>query len=211
MIKMSVSDIFAKSGAQKAAEKTGAPERIIVGLGNPGAQYEDTRHNAGFMAMDVIAGRLGVKLKKLRFKSLTADVIFGGRRCLLLKPSTFMNSSGEAVVQALEYYKLDTGALTVIYDDIALDVGRIRIRQKGSDGGHNGMKSIIYLTGSDSFSRIRIGIGAKPHPDCPLADWVLSRFKKEEGEKLESALENAAAAAELIAGGKINEAMNKFN
>ena len=163
------------------------------------------------MTMDVKADKLGVQIKKLKFKSLTADVMFGGRRCLLLKPSTFMNNSGEAVVQAMEFYKLTPDNMTVIYDDIALDVGRIRIRQKGSDGGHNGMKSIIYLTGSDSFSRIRIGVGAKPHPDYPLADWVLSRFKKEEGEKLEAALKNAAAAAELIVSGKINEAMNKFN
>ncbi len=208
---MSIFDIFAKLDAQKKEEKTGAPEHIIVGLGNPGTQYEDTRHNAGFMTMDVIAEEIGVQIKKLKFKSLTADVMFGGRRCLLLKPSTFMNNSGEAVVQALEFYKLTPDNMTVIYDDIALDVGRIRIRQKGSDGGHNGMKSIIYLTGSDSFSRIRIGVGAKPHPDYPLADWVLSRFKKEEGEKLEAALKNAAAAAELIVSGKINEAMNKFN
>ncbi|MCH5325379.1 MAG: aminoacyl-tRNA hydrolase [Eubacterium sp.] len=208
---MSIFDIFAKLESEKAPAPTGAPEHIIVGLGNPGTQYEDTRHNAGFMAADVIAENLGVQIKKLKFKSLTADIMLGGRRCLLLKPTTFMNNSGEAVVEALEFYKLTPENLTVMYDDIALDVGKLRIRQKGSDGGHNGMKSIIYLTGSDSFSRIRIGVGAKPHPDYPLADWVLSRFKKEEGERLEAALKNAAAAAELIVGGKINEAMNKFN
>lgn len=206
---MSIFDIFAKIESERAP--TGAPSHIIVGLGNPGSQYEDTRHNAGFMAADTIAEKLGADIKKLRFKSLTADIDFGGKRCLLLKPSTFMNNSGEAVVAALEYYKLTTKELTVIYDDIALDVGRLRIRAKGSDGGHNGIKSIIYLTGSDEFSRIRIGVGAKPHPDYPLADWVLSHFTIEEGKLLVPALENAAAAAELIVSGKINEAMNKFN
>lgn len=206
---MSIFDIFAKIESERAP--MGAPSHIIVGLGNPGTQYEDTRHNAGFMAADTIAEKLGVDIKKLRFKSLTADINFGGKRCLLLKPSTFMNNSGEAVVAALEYYKLTTKELTVIYDDIALDVGRLRIRAKGSDGGHNGIKSIIYLTGSDEFSRIRIGVGAKPHPDYPLADWVLSHFTIDEGKLLVPALENAAAAAELIVSGKINEAMNKFN
>ncbi len=207
---MSIFDIFAKLDAQKPAV-SGPPDHIIAGLGNPGTQYEDTRHNAGFMAVDVIAEKTGVQVKKLKFKSLTADVMLGGRRCLLLKPTTFMNNSGEAITEALDYYRLTPAELTVIYDDIALDVGKLRIRQKGSDGGHNGMKSIIYLTGSDAFSRIRIGVGAKPHKDYPLADWVLSHFKKEEGEKLEAALKSAAEAAELIVSGKINEAMNKFN
>ena len=128
-----------------------------------------------------------------------------------MKPSTFMNNSGEAVREAMDFYKLPPENILVLYDDISLDVGRTRIRRKGSDGGHNGIKSIILLTNSDAFPRVKIGVGAKPHPDFPLADWVLSGFKKEDGEILEAALKNAAESAKLIVGGKINEAMNKYN
>ncbi len=163
------------------------------------------------MVIDTLAESLNVQVKKLKFKSLTADVNIGGKHCLLMKPTTFMNNSGEALVEALGFYKLQPENMIIIYDDISLDVGRMRIRQKGSDGGHNGIKSIIYLTGSDKFPRIKVGVGAKPHPDFPLADWVLSGFKKEDGEILEAALKNAAESAKLIVGGKINEAMNKYN
>ena len=128
-----------------------------------------------------------------------------------MKPTTFMNNSGEAVVEALNFYKLPPENLLVMYDDISLDVGRVRIRKKGSDGGHNGIKSIIYLTGSDTFPRIKIGVGAKPNPDYDLAAWVLGMFPKEQGEQLESALERAAEAAQLIVAGKTDEAMNKYN
>ena len=163
------------------------------------------------MTIDTLADELKTDVKKIKFKSLVGDTVIGGKRCLLMKPSTFMNNSGEAVVEALNFHKLTTENLIVIYDDISLDVGRMRIRQKGSDGGHNGMKSIIYLTGSDKFPRVKVGVGAKPHPDFPLADWVLSPFKKEEGEALESCLKNASASVKLIVEGKINEAMNKYN
>ena len=193
---MSVFDIFKKLDEQRAPAAAGAVDFIICGLGNPGVQYEDTRHNMGFMAVDTIARRLGTDVKRLKFKSLTADVTMGGRHCLLMKPTTFMNNSGEAVTEALQFYKLTTQQLLVIYDDISLDVGRVRIRKKGSDGGHNGIKSIIYLTGSDVFPRIKLGVGAKPSPDYDLASWVLSRFPKEQTELLESAFEKAALAAE---------------
>ncbi len=208
---MSVFDIFKQLDAQKAQQPSGPVQYIVCGLGNPGTQYENTRHNAGFMAIDTIAKKINADVKKLKFKSLTSDVTLGGVRCLLMKPSTFMNNSGEAVAEAMNFYKLTPDKLLIIYDDISLDVGRLRIRQKGSDGGHNGIKSIILHTNSDKFLRIRIGVGAKPHPDYDLADWVLSGFPKEQAEALEQSLSNAASAAELMVQGKINEAMNKFN
>lgn len=206
---MSIFDIFKKLESEKAPP---APiDFIIAGLGNPGTQYEDTRHNCGFMAVETLAEMHGAELKRLKFKSLTAEAEINGRRCLLMKPTTFMNNSGDAVSEAADFYKIQPENVLIIYDDITLDVGRLRIRAKGSDGGHNGMKSIILRLNSDNFPRIRIGVGKKPHPDYNLADWVLSRFTKEEGEKLEPALSNAAKAAELIAGGKITEAMNLYN
>lgn len=208
---MSVFDIFKKLDAEKAPMPSGPVEYIIVGLGNPGTKYENTRHNAGFMALDTLAEDIGAEVKRLKFKSLTADVSINGVHCLLMKPTTFMNNSGEAVVEALNFYKLKTDRLLVIYDDISMDVGRTRIRGKGSDGGHNGIKSIIYLTGSDVFPRIKIGVGAKPNPDYDLADWVLGMFPKEQGEALEAAFKNASEAAKLIVLGKMNEAMNKYN
>ncbi|MBR1831283.1 MAG: aminoacyl-tRNA hydrolase [Ruminiclostridium sp.] len=208
---MSVFDIFRKLEEERAPAPVGAVEFIVCGLGNPGTQYENTRHNTGFMALDTLADKLGADVKRLKFKSLTADVNIGGKHCLLMKPTTFMNNSGEAVVEALNFYKLPPENLLVMYDDISLDVGRVRIRKKGSDGGHNGIKSIIYLTGSDTFPRIKIGVGAKPNPDYDLAAWVLGMFPKEQGEQIESALERAAEAAQLIVAGKTDEAMNKYN
>ena len=208
---MSVLDILNKLKTEREPMVTGSVEYIICGLGNPGTQYENTRHNAGFMAIDTIAEQLHADVKKLKFKSLTADVMLGGVRCLLMKPTTFMNKSGEAVIEALNFYKLSPEKLIVIYDDISMDVGRTRIRRKGSDGGHNGIKSIILQTNSDSFPRVKIGVGAKPHPDYDLADWVLSPFLKEQAEELEKALSNAAKAAELMVQGKTDEAMNKYN
>ena len=209
---MSVFDIFRKLDEQRSAEApAGAVSFIICGLGNPGTQYENTRHNSGFMALDTLAEELHTEVKRLKFKSLTADVSIDGVHCLLMKPTTFMNNSGEAVVEALNFYKLPPENLLVMYDDISLDVGRVRIRRKGSDGGHNGIKSIIYLTGSDKFPRIKIGVGQKPSPEYDLAAWVLGMFPKEQGEALTSALNNAAAAAKLIVAGRVDEAMNRYN
>lgn len=208
---MSVLDILNKLKTEREPMVTGNVEYIVCGLGNPGTQYENTRHNAGFMAIDTIAKELGAEVKKLKFKSLTADVMLGGVRCLLMKPTTFMNNSGEAVREALSFYKLPPEKLIVIYDDISMDVGRTRIRRKGSDGGHNGIKSIILCTSSDNFPRIKIGVGAKPHPDYNLADWVLSPFLKEQAEPLEAALSNSAKAAQLMVQGKTDEAMNRYN
>ena len=206
---MSIFDIFKQ--IEKERTPQGPVEFIIVGLGNPGTKYENTRHNMGFMAIDTLAEKVGADIKKLRFKSLTAEATVGGKKVLLMKPTTFMNNSGEAVVEALNFYKLSTEKLLVLYDDISLDVGKMRIRTKGSAGGHNGIKSIIYLTGSDVFPRIKMGVGQKPNKDYDLADWVLGHFPKEQGEALEQVFANAAAAAELIVSGKTTDAMNKYN
>lgn len=208
---MSLDSIFEKLAQGRKPQPTGPVEYVICGLGNPGTQYENTRHNAGFMAIDTLAAELNVKVDRLKFKSLYADTVIEGKRCILLKPSTYMNNSGEAVRDVLDFYKLSAENLIVLYDDISLDVGRTRIRRKGSDGGHNGIKSIIYLTGKDNFPRVKIGVGAKPHPDFPLADWVLSPFKKDEGEALEKSLENTAKAVRLIVQGNIDKAMNLYN
>ena len=184
---------------------------LIAGLGNPGEQYAFTRHNAGFLALDEIAARAGIRVKSLKFKSLYGTGQIAGKKVVLLKPQTFMNASGEALRDAAQFYKIPMEKVIVLYDDISLDVGRLRIRRKGSDGGHNGIKSILYLTGSDQFPRIKLGVGKKPHPEMDLADWVLSRFTKEEGKLLEEAINKAAQALELMIQDNTEEAMNRFN
>jgi PTH1 family peptidyl-tRNA hydrolase len=207
---MSIFDIFNKINEEKSAP-LGKTEYIIVGLGNPGVQYENTRHNAGFMAVDTLAQKYNVQIKKLQFKALTGEAVISGKRCLLMKPSTFMNNSGEAVVAAMNFYKIPIENVIVCYDDISLEPSFIRIRRKGSDGGHNGIKSIIYLTGQDTFPRIKIGVGKKPHKDYNLADWVLSGFTKEEIPLIKEAAEKTVLSVELMVQGKTDEAMNKFN
>ncbi len=207
---MSVFDIF-KQLESKQPAPTGAVEYIIAGLGNPGTEYENTRHNIGFMTIDTLCEKYKVKCKKLKFKALTCDAAIAGKRCLIMKPDTFMNKSGEAVTEAMSFYKIPPERTIIVYDDISLEPGKMRIRRKGSDGGHNGIKNIIYLSGADTFPRIKMGVGAKPHPDYNLADWVLGHFKKEDGEKLEQCFQNAVTALELMVDGKIDEAMNKFN
>lgn len=198
-------------GLKKKKEFSGSIDWIIVGLGNPGEKYEMTRHNAGFMAVDLLAEKYGCSLKKLKFKSLYGDCKIGDARVILCKPQTFMNNSGETVRDIAAFYKIPPERVLILFDDISLDVGTIRIRRKGSDGGHNGMKSIFYLTGADTFPRVKIGVGAKPRPDYDLAAWVLSKFRAEETENLKSALERAGAAATLIVGGRMDEAMNKYS
>ena len=190
---------------------TGNVEYLIVGLGNVGTQYEGTRHNAGFMAVDRLASKYKFDIKKIKFKSLCGEVMLSGKRCLVIKPTTFMNLSGQAVVEAMEFYKIPSEKVIVLYDDISLPISKLRVRRKGSDGGHNGIKNIIYLTGKDDFPRVKIGVGEKPNPAMDLADWVLSRFKKEEYEDFSPALDNAVSCVELIVSEKIDEAMNKYN
>ena len=208
---MSIADIFKKLESERTPAPQGAVEYIICGLGNPGTQYEGTRHNIGFMTIDTLCEKYKPDCKKLRFKSLTCDAMISGKRCLIMKPTTFMNNSGEAVTEAMSFYKIPPERTIIVFDDISLEPGKLRIRRKGSDGGHNGIKSIIYLSGSDMFPRIKMGVGAKPHPDYNLADWVLGHFKKEQAEALETAMDNAVSSIELMVGGKMNEAMNKFN
>jgi PTH1 family peptidyl-tRNA hydrolase len=183
---------------------------IIVGLGNPGIQYMNTRHNVGFMAADRIVSVAGGSFEKLRFKANTADINLEGRRVLVLKPVTFMNNSGEAVAEAMHFYKIKSDHVLVISDDIYLEPGLIRIRRKGTHGGHNGFRSIFELTGEEDFPRIKIGVGRKPE-GYDLADWVLSRFTDNEKKSVETAVENAAEAAKLIVNDSIDKAMNKFS
>lgn len=186
-------------------------EYIIVGLGNPGKQYENTRHNAGFISLDYIAGELGVKVNKIKFKSTVGEATISGKRCLLMKPSTYMNLSGQAVTEAMRFYKLPPQNVIIISDDISLDVGVIRIRRKGSDGGQKGLQNIIYLSGSDEFPRVKVGIGKKPHPDYELKDWVLSRFTDKDKKLIADRLPDIKGAVELIVDGNIDEAMNRYN
>lgn len=189
----------------------GAVEYIVVGLGNPDKKYQCTRHNCGWLALDYLAERNSCRVNRIKFKSYTGECVIGGKKVLLVKPTTYMNSSGEAVTEAMKFYKIPPERVIVIFDDISLDVGKMRIRAKGSDGGQKGMRSIIYLSGSDSFPRIKIGIGAKPNPNWELADWVLSKFTGDELKTLEKMFDNACSAVELIIEGKIDRAMNMYN
>ena len=189
----------------------GAPEFLIVGLGNPGPKYEFTRHNAGFLCMDLLAQQLGVKIDRIKFKSVVADVAIEGSRCILMKPQTFMNNSGEAVRDAANFYKIPPEHIIILFDDISLPPGKLRIRRKGSDGGHNGIKSILYLLGSDQFPRIKLGVGAKPRPDYDLADWVLSTFQKDELSRMKEAMEKACEAVPLLVREETDRAMNLYN
>lgn len=192
-------------------EPAGPVEYLIVGLGNPGEKYDGTRHNAGFMALDYIAEQTGAKLDRIRFKGLCGTVVVGGRKVLLLKPSTYMNLSGQSVTEAMRFYKLPPERVIVLYDDISFPPGRLRIRMGGSDGGQNGMKNIIYLAGADNFPRIRLGTGDRPDPRWDLADWVLSRFSQEDGKKFQEAVEHACDAVTLMVQGRAAEAMNLYN
>ncbi|MBO5359961.1 MAG: aminoacyl-tRNA hydrolase [Clostridia bacterium] len=190
---------------------SGGPEYLIVGLGNPGRQYETTRHNAGWLCMDLLSDKLKVKINKIKFKSTVGEADIGGHRCLLMKPQTFMNLSGEAVGEACKFYKIPPENVIVIFDDISLPCGSLRIRRKGSAGGHNGIKSIIQHLGSDNFPRIKLGVGDKPHADFDLADYVLSNFSKDEIPLMKQAMEKACSALDYLTDGKIDEAMSRFS
>jgi len=183
---------------------------VIVGLGNPGRKYENTRHNAGFMAVDLLADKYGIKVNSLRHKALTGDGMIEGKRVLLAKPQTFMNLSGESVRDIVEYYRVPMENLVVIYDDADLPAGALRIRPKGSSGTHNGMRSIIYHLQSDAFPRIRIGIGKAPE-GWDLADYVLGEFGSEEADTVGDCIRRAAEAAAVIVAEGIEKAMSRFN
>ena len=190
---------------------TGSVEYLIVGLGNPGKEYENTRHNCGFIALDYMAEKLNCKINKIKFKSTIGECDINGHKCLLMKPSTFMNLSGQAVVEAMNFYKIKPQNVIVIFDDISLDVGKMRIRRKGSDGGQRGMQNIIYLSGSQDFPRIKVGIGKKPHPEYDLKKWVLSRFTDADKKLMMPLLDNICDAVSHIVDNNIDKAMNLYN
>lgn len=192
-------------------EYGGSFDYMIVGLGNPGKQYETTRHNAGFICLDLLSEKYNIKVNKLKFKSLMGDGRINGKRCLFLKPQTFMNLSGEAVRDAAEFYKIPPENIIVICDDISLEPGKMRIRRKGSDGGQRGMKNIIYHLKSDNFPRIKVGVGAKPNPEYDLADWVISHFTKDEAKLIKEVADKVIGAVEYMVDGKIDKAMSDYN
>ena len=185
--------------------------RIVVFLGNPGRQYAGTRHNVGFAVADEIEKSCNLRINKLRFGALTARCVFGGEKVLLMKPQTYMNLSGRAVLEAARYFKLPPHRVIVISDDIELPPAKLRIRTKGSDGGHNGLKSIISALGSDEFPRIRIGVGRPEHPEYDTVDWVLGSFSHEESALMAIAVRQAADAAEIYIRDGADAAMSKFN
>jgi len=191
--------------------KSGGVKWLVVFLGNPGPKYECTRHNAGFMAADALAKDKGIRINRSRFKALTATVDLGGESVLLMKPQTFMNLSGEAVIQAVKFYKIAPDHVIVVSDEMSLPIGKLRIRTKGSAGGHNGLKNIIAHLGTDSFPRIRIGVGAPPHPDYDVADWVMSVFRNKDAEEMAEAAKRAAEAVECYVLHGPERAMNRFN
>ena len=184
---------------------------IIAGLGNPTREYEKTRHNVGFDTIDVLADRLNTSVDEKKFKGLYGRGIIAGEKVILLKPQTFMNLSGQAVVLLMSFYKVPPENVILIYDDISLPVGKIRIRKQGSHGGHNGVKNIVALSGSQSFPRIKVGIGEKPNENWDLADWVLSKFSNDEMNLIENNMPKIYDALDLIVQGKIDRAMNNFN
>lgn len=203
-------DLFKK--IEKSATSPTEPiTHLIVGLGNPGKEYLFTRHNAGFLTVDYLCEKLGVKVDRAKFKALVGEAKIGGKRVLIMKPQTYMNLSGEAVREAADFYKIPAENIFVICDDINLAPGKMRIRKKGSDGGQRGLRSIIKLLATDGFPRIRMGVGAKPHPDYDLADWVVSEISGDDREALFATMGNAVEALEMMLAGDTDKAMSKFN
>ena len=192
-------------------KKSSSISWLVVFLGNPGLKYENTRHNAGFMTADALAKDKSLSINRSRYKSLTAECMIGDEKVLLMKPQTFMNLSGEAVAEAAKFYKIPPEHVLVVSDDVSLPIGKLRIRQKGSAGGHNGLKSIISLLGSDAFPRIKVGVGAPPHPEYDMADWVLSVFKNQDAVDMDAAAKRAAQAVESYILKGPEKTMNLFN
>ena len=186
-------------------------EWILCCLGNPGREYENSRHNVGFLTADTLAVKKGFEIKRIRFKALTGTVEIGGHKVLVMKPNTYMNLSGTALQEAAAFYKVPPERCLVVSDDVTLDPGRLRLRRGGSAGGHNGLKSIINMLGSQDFPRIKIGVGKKPHPDYDLADWVLGKFSPEDQKRVAQAAETACEAIECILTQGMDRAMNRYN
>ncbi|MCQ2770963.1 MAG: aminoacyl-tRNA hydrolase [Clostridia bacterium] len=206
---MSIFDVFAKLDAEK--KTSGPPEFIIVGLGNPGLKYNMTRHNAGFRAIDYVAKELGVSINKAKFESLYCDCTIDGKRCLLVKPETYMNNSGTAVQAIADFYKIEPGNILVLCDDISLDPGKIRIRRDGSHGGHNGLKNISQWLGTEKYPRIKIGVGKKPNPEYDLADWVLGKMDDGDDQLMTGRHADIFDAIKLVLAGDTEKAMSKYN
>ena len=192
-------------------KKSSSLDWILVCLGNPGDQYENTRHNVGFLTADALGERLNKPIQRLKFKALTNPVEYGGAKVLVMKPTTYMNRSGEAVREACQFYKLPPERVLVVCDDVSLPVGKLRLRRNGSAGGHNGLRSIIGQLHSDQFPRLKIGVGAKPHPDYDMADWVLGRFSKEDRKAIDAAIDRALDAMECLFTQGIDKAMSRYN
>ena len=203
-------DLF-KQISKNETVASGPVEYLIVGLGNPGLQYEKTRHNAGFLAIDFLSERYGIRVNSAKYRALVGDGMIAGKRVLLMKPQTFMNLSGEAVSEAVRFYKLAADRVIVLSDDVSLEPGRLRVRRKGSAGGHNGLKSIQEHLGGDSYPRIKIGVGAKPSPDYDMADWVLSSLGNENLEKLKGTFDGLSSGLEKILLGDVDGAMQICN
>ena len=192
-------------------KKTSNVEWLVVCLGNLGDKYDNTRHNIGFEVADELARRGNFSVKKLKHKALTASADIGGKKVLVMKPTTYMNLSGEAARPAADFYKIPVDHVLVVSDDTALPIGKLRIRKGGSAGGHNGLKSLIQHLGSDQFPRVRVGVGEKPHPDYDMADWVLGHFVGEDKKAIEKSIQRAADAIECIIKEGVDKGMNKFN
>jgi len=192
-------------------KKPGGIGWLVVFLGNPGLKYTDTRHNAGFMTGDALAKSLGVSINRARFQALVGECTIGQERVLLMKPQTYMNLSGDAAIQAVNFYKIPPEHVLVVSDEISLPIGKLRVRTKGSAGGHNGLKSLIARLGTEDFPRIRLGVGAPPHPDYDMADWVLSSFRNQDAEDMAKAVSRAAEAVVCYITEGPDKAMNKFN
>lgn len=198
---------FKKKKETFSVTPTGPVEFIIAGLGNPGKEYELSRHNAGFLCLDILANREGFRTDRIKFRSVYADAMINGHRCIIMRPQTYMNNSGEAIQEAARFYKIPPERCIVIFDDIDISLGALRIKRKGSAGTHNGVKSIIYHLNSDNFPRIKIGVGSKPHPDYDLKDYVLGTFSKQEQDTLKATMEKACDAINLIVAGDVDKAM----
>jgi PTH1 family peptidyl-tRNA hydrolase len=202
---------FFRKNREERKRAQGGFEYIVAGLGNPGRRFERTRHNAGFMTLDCLAQKLGAKLDWIRFKSYSGSAFIAGKKVLLLKPQTFMNLSGNAVREAAEFYKIPMERVIVVFDDISLPLGKIRVRPKGSDGGHNGVKNIIYLTGTDVFPRVKIGVGLKPFPEYDAVSWVTEPIPPEDFKVFAQSVERACEAVGKIISEGVEKAMSDYN
>ena len=202
---------FFKKKTENSSAFAGKPEFIIAGLGNPGKEYEYSRHNAGFLCLDILCNRYGIRTDRVKYRSLTCTAVIEGHSCLVMRPQTYMNSSGEAIKEAADFFKIPPEKVIVIYDDISLPTGTLRIRKKGSAGGHNGIKSIIWQLNSDVFPRLKIGVGDRKDKDDDLKDYVLGRFSKADMDTLKNTMEKAVDALKYILDGDTDGAMSRYN